>query len=110
MRAEYVIAVMLIKKAKIGVSSVSIDELSKYGIYIQRMANLKKLDTVFLMSKPQLLNSIYDFSDYFSYKLDSEGNLSEIYLNFSKDTTDLEFRFMSYIPQKILEILIEKGD
>lgn len=105
--AEYVIATMLIGKARSGVSSVSINELSKYGIHIQHMANSEDLDAVFLTSKSQLFNAIYDFSDYFSYKLDSEGNLSEIYLNSSKDISDLEFRFLGYIPQKILDILME---
>lgn len=105
--AEYVIAIMLIEKARNSISSVSINELSKYGIHIQHMANSEKLDAVFLTSKSQLFNAIYDFSDYFSYELDSEGNLSQIYLNSSKDVSDLEFRFLGYIPQKILEILIE---
>ena len=105
--AEYVIATMLIEKAKNGVLSVSINELSKYGIHIQHMANSENLDAVFLTSKTQLFNAIYDFSDYFSYKLDSEGNLSKIYLNSSKDIADLEFRFLGYIPQEILNILIK---
>lgn len=105
--AEYVIATILIEKAKSGITSVSIDKLSKYGICIQHMANSENLDAVFLTSKYQLFNAIYDFSDYFSYKLDSEGNLSEIYLNSSKDITDLKFRFLGYIPEEILKILVK---
>lgn len=105
--AEYVIATMLIKKVKNGIASISIDELSKYGIYIQHMVNSENLDAVFLTSKYQLFNAIYDFSDYFSYKLDSESNLSEIYLNSSKGITGLEFRFLGYISKEILKILFK---
>lgn len=100
--AEYVIAVMLIWKAG---ASVSISELSRYRVYIQRMANSQKLDTVFLMSKSQVFNALHNFSDYFSYKSDSKGNLSQICLNSSKDVSNLEYRFIGYIPQKILDIL-----
>ena len=62
--AEYVIATMLLRKAQKGVSYVSIDELGKYGISVQHMANSEDLDAVFLTSKYQLFNAIYDFALY----------------------------------------------
>ncbi|MCI7349681.1 MAG: hypothetical protein MSH60_02890 [Ruminococcus sp.] len=108
--AEYVIATMLIEKAKKGISHVSIDELGKYGICVQHTANSENLDAVFLTSKYQLFNAIYDFSDYFSCEFDASGNLSEIYLNSSKNITDLEFRFIGYLSDDIYKLLIRVVD
>lgn len=108
--AEYVIATMLIRKAQKGISHVSIDELGKCGIKVQHMANSEDVDAVFLTSKYQLFNAIYDFSDYFSCKFDSNGDLSEIYLNSSKSITDLEYRFIGYLSDDIYNLLIKAVD
>ena len=107
--AEYVIATMLIEKAKAGKKAVSLSDLSSYGIYVPRKANEKKLDAVFLTSKSQLYNAIYDFSDYFTCNFDSNGNLKSITLEHSKDIYDLEYRFMGYLPQLIFDILVDSA-
>lgn len=105
--AEYVIATMLMEKAKTGKKFVSIEDLSSYGIHVQRMANNQNIDAVFLTSKSQLFSAIYDFSDYFTCNFDSNGDLESITLEHSKDISDLEYRFMGYLPKKIFEILVE---
>ena len=104
--AEYVIATMLIEKAKAGKKFVSMDDLSSYGIYVQRMANNQNVDAVFLTSKSQLFNAIYGFSDYFTCNFDSNGDLESITLEHSKDISDLEYRFMGYLPKTIFEVLV----
>lgn len=105
--AEYVIATMLIEKAKLGKKEVTIDDLKSYGVNVQREANAKDVDVVFLTSATQLYNAIYDFSDYFTCNFDAIGQLSSITIEHSKDVTDLEYRFMGYLPKEIFEILVE---
>lgn len=104
--AEYVIATMLMEKSKAGKKFVSMDDLSSYGIHVQRMANDQNINAVFLTSKSQLFNAIYDFSDYFTCNFDSNGDLESITLEHSKDISDLEYRFMGYLPKMIFEILV----
>ena len=104
--AEYVIATMLIEKVKAGKKFVSMDDLNSYCIYVQRMANNQNVDAVFLTSKSQLFNAIYDFSDYFTSNFDSNGDLESITLEHSKDISDLEYRFMGYLPKTIFEVLV----
>lgn len=105
--AEYVIATMLIEKAKTGKTTVSLNELSSYGVHVQQKANAENVDAVFLTSKTQLFNAIYDFSDYFTCNRNFDGQLESITLEHTKDIIDLEYRFMGYLPQAVFEILVK---
>ena len=66
----------------------------------------EKLDAIFLISKPQVYNAIYDFSDYFECKFDEENNLIGIKIQASRNIDDLEYRFMGYLPNTIFEFLM----
>lgn len=103
--AEYLIACLLIEKKKIGYSDISLDALSEYGIYVQKMSLAEKLDAVFLTSKSQFCSAIYDFSDYFNAIFDTRNQIIGIQLNSSKNIDDLEYRFMGYLPQDIFDFL-----
>lgn len=105
--AEYVIASMLIEKARFGKTTVSFNELSSYGVCVQQKANAKKVDAVFLTSKSQLFSAIYDFSDYFTCQFNQEGQLESIMIERTKDISDLEYRFMGFLSKAISDILIE---
>lgn len=105
--AEYFIASILIEKRKNGVNSVTMEEMGKAGIYVQRLSVRENIDAVFLTSKSQLFNAIYDFSDYFEYETDCFGGIRGIQIKQSKSIDDLENRFMGYLPQKIVNFLSE---
>lgn len=106
--AEYVIACLLIEKKRKGANYVSIDELGEIGIRIQNMSNKEGFDAVFLTSRVQFFNAIYDFSDYFTCEFDSDNHVKGIALQKSKSIDDLEYRFMGYLPKDIFEFLSEK--
>lgn len=103
--AEYLIASMLIEKKKNGINYVTLDELGKCGVYIQRMSIEQKIDAVFLTSKSQFYNAIYDFSDYFECTLNSDNQLVGITIQQSKNIDDLEYRFVGRLPKSILDFL-----
>lgn len=103
--AEYLIACILIEKKRKGKDFVTLVELSKYGVIVQQLSQKNELDVVFLTSKAQLFNAIYDFSDYFSCKYDLEENLIGIEINKERKIEDLEERFMGYLPQEIFDFL-----
>ena len=103
--AEYLIASLLIEKGKEGNKFITLEELSKCGVFMQRESVKEKVDAVFLVTKYQLCNAIYDFTDYFEYKLDNNGQIVGITIEKTKDINDLEYRFMGYLPLEILEFL-----
>lgn len=103
--AEYLIACVLIEKKKIGYSGISLDALSEYGIYVQKMSLAEKLDTVFLTSKSQFCRAIHDFSDYYKAIVDVHNQITGIELDSSKSSDDLEYGFMGYLPQDIFDFL-----
>lgn len=106
--AEYLIATMLLEKAKAGKKYVTMDELGKYGIYVQRESVINNLDTVFLVSKPQIITAICDCSDYFEFEMDANEQIIGITIKATKGIDDLEFRFMGRLPREILDFLIKK--
>lgn len=105
--AEYLIACMLIEKRKKGLSYVSLDELGRCGIYVQKMSIEEKIDAVFLTSRSQFYSAIYDFSDYFECEFDGDNEIRGIKLESSKNIDDLEYRFMGYLPKEIFDFLSE---
>ena len=71
--AEYIIANLLIALKKINKrDTVTLDELSEAGIYIQKQSINENINAIFLSSSDQVASAIYDFSDYFEY--DRETN------------------------------------
>lgn len=105
--AEYVVANLLIEEKKKGCNYVSFDNLGKCGIYVQQESLMKNIDVIFLTSRPQFLETIYDFSEYFECKVDENGNAIGILLKSSKDIDDLQYRFIYYLPTDISEFLVE---
>lgn len=103
--AEYVIASMLIGMKKKGIDIISLSELSNYGICVQTLSNEKDVDAVFLTSKPQIFNAIFDFSDYFECEYDEEDKIQGIRIESSKTIEELEKRFVGFLPQRIFELL-----
>ena len=103
--AEYLIACLLIAKKRNGKDYVAIDELAKYGVIIQKMSHEEDIDAVFLTSKSQFFNAIYDFSDYFSCQYNEDDQLTGICITKDKKIEDLEERFMGYLPKEIFDFL-----
>ena len=107
MGAEYIIATILTEQIKRGKSYVSLNDLGKCGICAQNMANSQEIDVIFLNSKVQLINTIYNYSDYFKCVFNNNGDINGVILDYSKDINDLEYRFIVYLPQNIFDILVE---
>lgn len=107
--AEYLIATMLIEKSKEGKKYITMDELGKYGIYVQRESIVNNLDTVFLVSKPQIFTAMYDCSEYFDFETDANEQIIGITINAAKGMEDLEFRFMGRLPREIFDFLMKKA-
>lgn len=105
--AEYLIASMLIEKKKHGINCVTLDELGRCGVYIQQMSVEQKINAVFLTSRPQFYNAIFDFSDYFECTFDSDNQLTGITIQQSKSIDDLEYRFVGRLPKAIFDFLLQ---
>ena len=103
--AEYIIANMLIALSKTTKRDVvTLSELSEAGIYIQKQSlEEEKIDAIFLSSSEQVINALYDFSDYFEY--DQANNSIRIVK--TKNIKDLESRFIGYLPFNILSFLVK---
>lgn len=102
--AEYIIANLLIAmKKKQNRESISLKELSSAGVYIQKLSIEKNVDAIFLSSSDQLSTAIFDFSDYF--ELDSVNQ--EIRIVKSRKVSDLESRFVGYLPFDVLVFLVQ---
>lgn len=102
--AEYIIANLLIAmKKKHNRDSISLEELSSAGVYIQKQSLKKDIDAIFLSSTDQLSTALFDFSDYFEY----DAMRQEIFVVKTKKITDLESRFIGYLPFNVLIFLVE---
>ncbi len=105
--AEYIIANLLIAmKKKKNRESISLEELSSAGVYIQKLSLEKNIDAIFLSSTDQLSTAIFDFSDYFEY----DANNQEIHIVKTKKISDLESRFIGYLPFSVLVFLVEAAN
>lgn len=105
--AEYIIANLLIAmKKNHNQDSISLEELNNAGIYIQRLSVEKDIDAIFLSSSDQLLMAIFDFSDYFEY----DEATQKIHIVKTKKISDLESRFIGYLPFNILTFLVEAAN
>ncbi len=71
---------------------------------VRRISSEENIDAIFLTFMPDIYNAIYDFTDYFTCKYE-DGRLAGITINSDKQVTDLESRFMGYIPEDIIKIL-----
>ena len=101
--AEYIIANILIALKKIGKrESVTLNELTEAGIYIQKQSLSEDINAIFLSSSDQVASAIYDFSDYFEYNKEEDA----IYIVKTKNIEDLESRFMGYLPFNVLSFLV----
>lgn len=101
--AEYIIANLLIALKKINKrDTVTLDELSEAGIYIQKQSISENINAIFLSSSEQVASAIYDFSDYFEF--DRETNSIRIVK--TKKIEDLESRFIGYLPFSVLSFLV----
>lgn len=102
--AEYIIANYLIAmKRNQNRDSISIEELSSAGVYIQELSVEKDINAVFLSSTDQLSSAIFDFSDYFEY-MPADRTIRIVK---SKKISDLESRFIGYLPFDVLMFLVE---
>lgn len=104
---EYIIANVLIALKRLNKKeSITLDELSKAGIYIQKQSLVDdEIDAIFLSSLKQVVTALYDFSDYFEYNQSDDS----IYIVNTKNIDDLESRFIGYLPFNILKFLVNKS-
>lgn len=106
--AEYFIATMLIKR---NISSISLDELARCGIFLQGCSVGNKIDAVFMTSKPQVMDAVYYFSDYFDFIRDEETEqITQVKIVSSKKIDDLRNRFMGYMPDEVMRFIEETID
>lgn len=105
--AEYIIANMLIAMKKTqNRESISLEELSKAGVDIQKWSAEKDLNAIFLSSTDQVSTAIYDFSDYFQFEAETQS----IRIVKTKQISDLESRFIGYLPFDVLSFLVEAAE
>ena len=113
--AEYIIANALIALKSKGVDKIKVSDLYDLGVRIQKSCDeqLSDIDAVFLLYFSNVSSAIYDFSDYFTYKENGmEGEKSSepvICLNSDVEIKDLESRFMGYLPNELLKIIIDNA-
>ena len=66
--AEYLIANVLIAFKKISQQdTVTLEQLSEAGIYIQQKSLDEGVNAIFLSSSEQMVSAVYDFCDYFEF-------------------------------------------
>lgn len=106
--AEYVMANALIALKRKGTDFITFERLREIGFKIQTIFNEQGLDAVILTSGDSISVAIFDFSDYFQYK-EIDGAPAIV---IHKDTTitDLENRFVGYLPVDVLGVLIKEID
>lgn len=80
-----------------------ISDICSYGIRLQKEANKQNIDAVFLASEVQIRNTLRNYSDYFEFDVQTD----KIRIAHTKNTTDLEWHFMSYLPEKIIKLKIK---
>ena len=103
--AEYFVANMLIEEKRKGKNFVSFKNLGECGIYVQEKFIQADMDVIFLISKPQFIEIIYDFPDYFECVLDESGQTKGIALKKNRSIDDLQYRFVYYLPIGISSFL-----
>ena len=103
--AQYLLVNMLIEEKRKGKNYVSFEKLGKCGIYVQEKFIEADMDVIFLTSKSQFMETIYDFSDYFECVMDESGRVKGIALKKSKSIDDLQYRFVYYLPIGISNFL-----
>lgn len=102
--AEYIIANVLIAYKKIlNVDSVSLADLIKAGIYIEKSSEEADINAIFLSSRDDLKHAIYDFSDYFEFNPDKKS----IRIKETKKIDDIEDRFIGYLPFPVSSFLVK---
>ncbi len=108
--AEYLIANILIALKNKGVDEVSFQKLNEYGISVQRQCVENKIDVVLLLSIDKLHDAIYNFSDYFC--LSKNKTTGEPIIKVNKDTnvSDLQERFIGYLPLDVIQILMQAAN
>ena len=109
--AEYVIANLLIRKKKAGQNYVSMEELILCGVKVQRILKKNSIDAIFLTTRDEFYEAIYDFSDFFSCEFDDiTGRIKQVEIKDGKNIKDLEDRFVGYIPEEIVKIIEEASN
>ena len=103
--AEYFVANMLIEEKRKGKNYVSFEKLGKCGIYVQEKFIEADMDVIFLTSRPQFMETIYDIYYYFECILDERGQATGISLKKNKSIDDLQYRFVYYLPIGISSFL-----
>lgn len=106
--AEYVMANALIALKRRGTDFITFERLREIGVKIQSSFNEKGIDAVILTSGSSISTAIFDFSDYFKCE-EIDGNPA-IFIQKDTTITDLENRFVGYLPVDILGALIEEID
>lgn len=101
--AEYIIANVLIALKKLNrKDSVSLDELRRAGVFIQKESINSDIDAIFLSSSENVASAIYDFSDYFEF----DKATNSINIVKTKNIEDLQSRFIGYLPFNVLNFLV----
>ena len=114
--AEYFVANVLIEEKRKGKDQVSFDDLGICGNLVQKKFIEADMDVIFLTSKSQYMDIIFDFPDYFEYTTSQQGQIQGIALKKNKGISDLQYRFEYYLPieissllQKIIRDFVELG-
>jgi len=104
--AEYVIANILIAaKKNLRRDSISLAEMYSAATYIQKQAMNEGVNAIFMCSTDNISAAVHDFPDYFGY----EAKKKEIYRK-PKRLSDLESRFIGYLPFNVLTFLVKTAN
>ena len=99
--AEYVMANALIALKRKGTDFITFERLREIGFKIQTSFNEQVLT-----SGDSISAAIFDFSDYFQYKEMDGVPAIEIHKDIT--ITDLENRFVGYLPVDVLGVLLKE--
>ena len=108
--AVYIISCVIYRRhINRGDINVKIDDICRYGIAAQQIANKKNIDVVFQNERHRILNALMEYKYYFACDCDIDGEVKTVRLNTS-DVRDLEYKFLAYLPTELIDILFEVVD
>lgn len=91
---------LFIEKAKHNEYIVTLSDISEYGIELQKAANKRNIDVVFLTSAVQIRNTLNNYPDYFEF----DEQTDTVRVAHTKDTTDLEWHFIGYLSKAVMQL------
>ena len=106
--AEYIIGnTLIVLHRRKGKEYVTFGEIRSIGMKVQKYCNENDVDAVILTSGYNIINAVYNFSDYFEYIAPVlPGDEPKIRIRKGTSISGLKQRFMGYLPLEVVWVLM----